>query len=457
MHSKHEPQNKLKKDLSIPGMLRVLRSTFEQTIKTEMALRSPKKESPEEAERRRERYLTISDYLMASQAMFFLKCATLLDFDKKRRDPVVVQNMKSLFGVERIPSDTSMRERLDPVPVTVVEAGFEALFEIAQRNGVIRHMREQTVGGTAYVAVDATRYFSSPHVQCAHCCECKKDGKVTYSHGLLGAVIVHPYESQVIPLRPEQIQKQDGVEKNDCEQNAFKRWIAKYCAAHPRLPTTFLLDGLYAVTPVVEAIQAEGSFFVITLKDDVKRHIIQEKMQLPPSGKLCVEAWPNKLHTTKPLNEPFERASDLVGEESRFNGRPVPKQHGLECITIRWWKSMPLTAEATAPVVTVVEATVQPIVWPMAKAGQPRPEPRLGKPSKFQYITNHEVTAENALDLVRAGRSRWKIENETFNALKNCGYELEHNYGHGQRNLASIFATQILLSFAVEGLVALID
>ena len=149
MHIKHEPQNKLKKDLSIPGMLRVLRSTFEQTIKTEMAPRSHKKEGPEEAERRRERYLTISDYLMASQAMFFLKCATLLDFDKKRRDPVVVQNTKSLFGVERIPSDTSMRERLDPVPVTVVEAEFEALFEIAQRNGVIRHMREQTVGGTA--------------------------------------------------------------------------------------------------------------------------------------------------------------------------------------------------------------------------------------------------------------------------------------------------------------------
>jgi len=407
-----------------------------------MALRSPKKESPEEAERRRERYLTISDYLMASQAMFFLKCATLLDFDKKRRDPVVVQNMKSLFGVERIPSDTSMRERLDPVPVTVVEAGFEALFEIAQRNGVIRHMREQTVGGTAYVAVLChQRLFRRFRLVC-----CKS---VYRSRS--------QWESQVIPLRPEQIQKQDGVEKNDCEQNAFKRWIAKYCAAHPRLPTTFLLDGLYAVTPVVEAIQAEGSFFVITLKDDVKRHIIQEKMQLPPSGKLCVEAWPNKLHTTKPLNEPFERASDLVGEESRFNGRPVPKQHGLECITIRWWKSMPLTAEATAPVVTVVEATVQPIVWPMAKAGQPRPEPRLGKPSKFQYITNHEVTAENALDLVRAGRSRWKIENETFNALKNCGYELEHNYGHGQRNLASIFATQILLSFAVEGLVALID
>jgi hypothetical protein len=38
--------------------------------------------------------------------------------------------------------------------------------------------------------------------------------------------------------------------------------------------------------------------------------------------------------------------------------------------------------------------------------------------------------------MTKAGRCRWKIENECFNTLKNQGYHLEHNYGHGQKNLS---------------------
>src|SRR5271154_7159142 len=47
-------------------------------------------------------------------------------------------------------------------------------------------------------------------------------------------------------------------------------------------------------------------------------------------------------------------------------------------------------------------------------------------------------------------RARWKIENETFNVLKNNGYHLEHNFGHGKQHLAMIFATLNLLAFAIH-------
>ena len=33
------------------------------------------------------------------------------------------------------------------------------------------------------------------------------------------------------------------------------------------------------------------------------------------------------------------------------------------------------------------------------------------------------------------------VENETFNTLKNQGYQLEHNFGHGTKNLSTVFAT----------------
>lgn len=113
---------------------------------------------------------------------------------------------------------------------------------------------------------------------------------------MLAAAIVNPGVSQVIPLRPEQILKQDGQEKNDCEQNAFKRWHSKYVREHPRLSTTFLMDGLYAVSPVVRNIEEHDNFFIINLKDDGNRIIVQEKEALSPTGQILVEAWPNKLH-----------------------------------------------------------------------------------------------------------------------------------------------------------------
>jgi hypothetical protein len=51
---------------------------------------------------------------------------------------------------------------------------------------------------------------------------------------------------------------------------------------------------------------------------------------------------------------------------------------------------------------------------------------------------------------MRGGRARWKIENETFNTLKNQGYNFEHNYGHGEQNLSVVFAMLMMLAFLVD-------
>ena len=69
---------------------------------------------------------------------------------------------------------------------------------------------------------------------------------------------------------------------------------------------------------------------------------------------------------------------------------------------------------------------------------------------KFSWITDLAITRENARHLVRGGRARWKIENETFNTLKNQGYHYEHNFGHGQQHLSVVFALLMMLAFLVD-------
>ena len=54
------------------------------------------------------------------------------------------------------------------------------------------------------------------------------------------------------------------------------------------------------------------------------------------------------------------------------------------------------------------------------------------------------------MKIMRGGRARWKIENETFNTLKNQGYNFEHNYGHGNQNLCTNFAILMFLAFAID-------
>jgi hypothetical protein len=68
----------------------------------------------------------------------------------------------------------------------------------------------------------------------------------------------------------------------------------------------------------------------------------------------------------------------------------------------------------------------------------------------WTWITDLTVTPHTVWRIMRAARARWKIENETFNTLKNQGYGFEHNYGHGENNLSVVFALLMVLAFLVD-------
>jgi hypothetical protein len=63
------------------------------------------------------------------------------------------------------------------------------------------------------------------------------------------------------------------------------------------------------------------------------------------------------------------------------------------------------------------------------------------------WVTDMEIHEDNVEKLVKGGRCRWKIENETFNVLKNHGYHIDHNFGHGKKHLSMNFFLLNLLAF----------
>ena len=75
-----------------------------------------------------------------------------------------------------------------------------------------------------------------------------------------------------------------------------------------------------------------------------------------------------------------------------------------------------------------------------------------GRTRHFSWVTDLRMDRWNAMELMRAGRARWRIENETFNTLKNQGCEFEHNFGHGEKHLATVFACLMMLAFGIDQL-----
>src|SRR5918992_584477 len=191
--------------------------------------------------------ITLSDALMSAFAMFSLKALSLLAFDKERTE----DNLQRVYGIGRVPCDTSMRAILDPVEPEHLRPAFKGAFRQLQRGKALEEM--VFVQGHYLLALDGTGYFSSNEIHCESCLEKHhRHGTVTYSHQMLGAALIHPDKREVIPLMPEPIVKQDGSEKNDCERNAAKRFVTKFRRDHPHLKVIVTEDSLSSNAPHIE-------------------------------------------------------------------------------------------------------------------------------------------------------------------------------------------------------------
>ena len=361
--------------------------------------------------RHRDGDYTIADAALSALAMFSLKDPSLLAFQDRRYD----QNMKNLYRIRNVPSDTQMRAILDPLEPDLFRPLFQDVFRELQRGKALDPF--VFYQGSYLLSLDGTEYFSSQKVRCPCCLQRQhKNGQVTYYHQMLGAAIVHPDLKQVIPFAPEAIVQQDGQTKNDCERNASKRLLEKIRREHPKLNLTIVEDGLASNAPHIRLLKHLEFHFILGAKPDDHQHLFSEVERASREGRLTTWRW------TAPGQ----------GDEAA----------AVQC-ELRFANDVPLNQSNADLLVNFLQYTEYDA------------EGRVLK--RFSWVTDFTITKENAELLMRGGRSRWKIENETFNTLKNQGYHFEHNYGHGQQHLSVVLAMQMMLAFLLDQVQSLCD
>jgi hypothetical protein len=300
-----------------------------------------------------------------------------------------------------------MRAILDPIDPDLLRPLFGDVFRCLQRGKALEPF--VYLDGCYLLSLDGTNYFSSSKIHCASCLEkTHRGGGTTYYHQLLGATLVHPDHKEVIPLAPEPIIKQDGHNKNDCERNATRRWLTRFRQDHPRLPVIIVEDGLSANAPHLRDLRAAGVHYIIGVKPGDHAFLFQHLHAADEAGQT--------QHLT--LDDPD------TGVLHHF----------------RFHHAMPLNESNPDELVNVLE------YWEI------HPKGNDGKRTiqYFSWITDFALTPDNVHAIMRGGRARWKIENETFNTLKNQDYHLEHNYGHGEHNLSVVLALLMILAFLVD-------
>lgn len=308
----------------------------------------------------------LADVLMGAFAMFSLKDSSLLAFQDRQHDP----SLMSIHKIANVPSDSQMRDSLDPIDIEALNEAFADIFAELQRGGVLRRFLFQ--GKSYLLAIDGTGYFCSSKVRCEHCLEKKsRDGTTKYSHHAVAAVLIHPDLSEVIPLAVESIIKQDGETKNDCERNATHRLLSRIKQQHPKLNLIVTEDGLASNTPHIEDLRSFGYRFILGAKPGDHVHLFDKVIE--------------------------------AGDDSRYHSVSIAHPKGKTETT--WVKDLPLNKSHQDVRVNDLGQTE------LTRQGDVR--------STFGWLTDQKTTAQTVGLLARGGRCRWRIENETFNTLKN--------------------------------------
>ncbi|MBP7320944.1 MAG: transposase family protein [Lachnospiraceae bacterium] len=158
----------------------------------------------------------------------------------------------------------------------------------------------------------------------------------------------------------------DEAIKQDCESKAFVRLASKLKKNFKRLPLCIVADGLYVSHKVIETCISNKWDYLIRYKEGCASSIKEEYDATPEKNRQGNMEYVNGVL--------FGRTTEV--NFLKYTERKV--KDGREIIT------------------------------------------------EFAWITSIEITDKNAKKLVKAGRSRWKIENQGFNRQKHWQGNIEH-------------------------------
>ena len=217
-------------------------------------------------------------------------------------------------------------------------------------------------------------------------------------------VIVSPSKKQVINLAPEFIKKQDGKTKEDCENAAVKRWLLSNSIEKENIEITLLGDDLYSRQPICELALEQGYNFIFVALRSSHKTLYEWLDFLEKNGELI-----------RGEKKRYEKGKTRIYRYRYVNN--VPLREEKPSLMVNWYE------------VEIFDIAKNKVIY------------------KNSFITNHKLNDEKIIKMIISGRTRWKVENESNNILKNQGYNLEHNFGHGQENLSEILLSLNLLAF----------
>jgi len=347
-----------------------------------------------------------TDIILGTFSMLYFQNPSWLSFQKKMQDNNGENNATSIFGIE-VPVENHCKNILDKLKPKVFKKVYDDILLECERLDIISQfvfMKEYLL-----VAVDGVQYHSSQKIKCK-CCQTKKDSKtgvVTYSHVAVTPTLVHPSLKKVIALFQEFITNEDGSEKQDCEVNATKRWLDTFDILKffkKKYKVIILGDDLYSRYPMIQKILDKGHSFILVCKE--KSHTVLYKTIESYKQAKSVQTYTiSRTHNGKKQTLTYNWINKIY-----LNGN---KEDNIE---VNWCELIIVNSD--------------------------------GKQIHcFSFVTDLKITKENIEDIITAGRTRWKVENENNNTLKTKGYDLAHNYGHGKEYLSQNICSLNILAF----------
>ena len=354
------------------------------------------------ADKRRDGYDKLYEYadaIKGAYGIFFFQHPSMLEYQERLKSGKGRSNAESILRVSKIPCGNQITRLLDAMDDKAFAPVFDRGLETAQRHkGLDQYL---VLGGRhRLVALDWVWFYQSKKIGRPHCLRQKlKDGVTLYYHDMVAAALVKPGHQTVPPLFPEFVRNEDGLEKQDCERNAAKRWLESNAERYEWLNPVFLGDDLYSNYPVCGTIAGKGMHFIFTCKED---------------------------------SHPWLYGSI---DEGNMRGMTVRKWTGREHLEYRYRWHNGVEIREGKPTLAANLLSLE--IWNGGK----------GKATyRNSWVTNLEVNERDVREMAECARARWKIENEHNNVLKHHGYHLEHNFGHGRECACEIYALLNLLS-----------
>jgi len=355
---------------------------------------------------------SVHDAVMSGFACMYFQEPSLLQFQKEMEEKSQQNNLRTLFGVQDILRTNTIKDILDEQHSKQFNPIFKGIVQRLQRGKQLDQFK--LYDGLTVCSMDGTGYHSSESVSCKQCLTKNKDNKdkpTIYQHSALQAALMHPDIKPVVPMMAEPISNRDGSKKQDCETNAAKRLIPQLRKQFPKMRLIITGDDLFSRQPMIECVLDENFHFFFVAK---------------PTSHVYMMDWLatyDKLHEYREINERGDT------------------------ILYQWMNDIPLHGEKDAIHVNYFCKKVL--------ATDPNGKERIRKTES--WVSDLEVNRNNVALFVKGAKSRWKVENECFNTLKNQGYHLEHNYGHGEKHLAFNFYLLTLLAFLFHQIFELSD